>query len=61
MGDMVETRGAPEVDGTQCHGCGAFVSARFIRVFGDNDDRVYGCHQCMSTQELFDGGSVNAD
>lgn len=58
---MVETTGATEVDGTQCLGCGAFVSARFIRVFGDNDDHVYGCHECMSTQELFDGGSVKSN
>ena len=57
---MVQSQSAPNVDGTKCRGCGSFVSARFIRVFGDNEDRVYGCHECMSTQELFDGGSVNS-
>lgn len=56
---MVETTGHTSgVDSTRCNGCGSFVSTRFIRVFGDNDDRVYGCHECMTSQELFDGGSV---
>lgn len=47
------TRG---VDDARCQNCGAFVSARFARVFGDNDDRVYGCRECMTTTELFAGG-----
>lgn len=47
--------------GKHCQGCGSFVSSRFSRVFGDNDDQVYRCHKCASMSELLDGGAVNAD
>lgn len=40
-----------------CRNCGAFVSRRFTRVFGDNDDDVYGCLECMSTMEVRNGGT----
>jgi hypothetical protein len=43
---------------TRCRRCGGFVTARFARVFGDNDDQVYGCHQCTSTRELFSASSA---
>lgn len=38
-----------------CNGCGAFVTPLFVRVFGNNDNDVYGCHDCLSTTELTEG------
>jgi len=46
---------------SKCRRCGAFVSPQFARVFGDNDDQVYGCHECMSKTELYGGGSVESN
>ena len=57
---MVQTRGQTGgIDRTACNGCGAFVSTRFVQVFGDNDGHVYGCHECLTSQELFEGGAVS--
>jgi hypothetical protein len=49
---------ATGVAGTACLACGSFVSSRFSRIFGDNEDEVYGCLECMTSEELFDGGAV---
>ena len=38
--------------GTSCENCGRQVSPRYARVFGDNDDRIFGCPNCMSSSEL---------
>jgi len=40
-----------------CENCGAFVTATFVRVFGDNGGDVYGCYQCESASELVGGAS----
>ncbi|WP_449406679.1 DUF7563 family protein [Natronorubrum thiooxidans] len=37
------------VDGSSCRHCGAHVSDRFSRVFGDDDDRVHCRHPRSST------------
>lgn len=42
----------------QCNQCGAFVTARFARVFGDNQDTLHGCRSCMSVGDLVEGGAV---
>ncbi|WP_436935593.1 DUF7563 family protein [Halovenus marina] len=42
----------------ECKSCGAFVTTRFIRVFGNNQDDVYGCHDCLSNTELASGQTV---
>jgi hypothetical protein len=39
----------------RCNLCDAFVTPRFARVFGDNEDDVYGCYSCMTVSELADG------
>jgi hypothetical protein len=49
---------ASGVELTTCLGCGSFVSSRFNRIFGDNEDRVHGCLECMTSKELFNGGTV---
>lgn len=40
-----------------CNRCGSFVTMRFTRVFGDNEDTVYGCHNCLAMTELSDGAA----
>jgi hypothetical protein len=42
MPPSTDTRSA-NPGSTQCRNCGAYVSSRFARVFGDNDDEVYSC------------------
>jgi len=38
-----------------CNDCGAFVTSRFARVFGDNEDNVYGCRTCLPVTALVEG------
>jgi len=38
-----------------CQHCGAHVTGDFTRVFGNNDDEVYGCIECHLVQELVNG------
>lgn len=42
----------------RCSACGAFVSRRFRRVFGDNDDEVDACLNCTTVRQLTEGASV---
>lgn len=39
----------------RCNNCGAFVTQRFSRVFGDNDGEVYGCLDCGTARDLHNG------
>jgi hypothetical protein len=39
----------------ECNNCGGFVTPRFARVFGDNDDVVQGCVSCLTTAEMTGG------
>lgn len=48
-----DARGLP-----RCRNCGAPVSHRFCRVFGDNQDEVYGCIRCTSLRDLTQGGGT---
>ena len=41
----------------RCQSCGSFVTKDFARVFGDNDDQVHGCLECMSASDVKRGGS----
>lgn len=40
---------------TTCQDCGATVSPRFVRVFGDNDGTVHGCLECSTYTDLANG------
>lgn len=40
---------------TVCNECGNFVTADFARVFGDNADEVFGCLNCMTASEIYEG------
>lgn len=44
--------------GRQCRNCGTHVTPDFARVFGDNQDRVYRCHECADGVELFVGAAA---
>ncbi|MFB6155537.1 MAG: hypothetical protein ABEJ22_06545 [Haloferacaceae archaeon] len=39
----------------ECNSCGSFVTPRFARVFGDNDDVVEGCLNCLTSAEMMEG------
>lgn len=39
----------------RCHECGAFVTARFARVFGDNQNDLHACRSCTSVGALVEG------
>lgn len=38
-----------------CNECGRYVTESFARVFGDNNDEVWGCIQCGT----IDGGGFH--
>lgn len=46
----VETS-AVETEKNRCQECGARVSPHWRRVFGNNEDEVYGCPQCTNSVE----------
>jgi len=39
----------------RCEACGSFVTTAFARVFGDNENRVHGCPECLRTRDLRGG------
>lgn len=41
---------------THCTNCGGFVTPRFARVFGDNQNRVERCLNCTTSRDLCNGG-----
>lgn len=45
--------------GRRCRNCGTHVTPDFARVFGDNQDRVYRCHECADGVELFVGAAAS--
>ncbi|WP_162562302.1 DUF7563 family protein [Salinigranum rubrum] len=38
-----------------CTNCNSFVTPDFVRVFGTEDDRVFGCPHCANMRELMQG------
>lgn len=44
-----------------CKNCGYTVTDRFVRVFGDNDNEVYGCPACMPFEALAGGEGASPD
>lgn len=43
-----------------CSRCGAFVTEQFTRVFGNNDDEVFGCLSCGTARDLREGNHLDA-
>lgn len=35
----------------RCNGCGSTVSDRFAKVFGDDEDEVHHCMNCINLDE----------
>lgn len=44
--------------GNQCRYCGAYVSSRFCRVYGDNDDEAHRCPECDSWTRIQSGSAA---
>lgn len=45
----------------RCRNCDSFVSRRFSRVFGDNDDVVHACPECNTFANLTEGHGSGID
>ncbi|WP_090614534.1 DUF7563 family protein [Natrinema salaciae] len=60
---MVRVTVAPwsSVNHSTCQHCGAHVTDRFRRVFGDDDDRVHRCGDCDSYARLSRGSAAGID
>ncbi|WP_049970468.1 DUF7563 family protein [Haladaptatus cibarius] len=41
----------------RCRSCGSFVTRDFARVFGNNENDVFGCLECMTATEVKKGGA----
>lgn len=41
----------------RCQSCGSFVTRDFARVFGNNENDVFGCLECMTATEVKKGGA----
>lgn len=44
-----------------CNHCGQFVTADFVRVFGDTEGEISGCLHCLNMTELRNGGARGGD
>ncbi|MFC3476466.1 DUF7563 family protein [Halobacterium litoreum] len=45
----------------RCRNCDSHVTLQFARVFGDNEDRVHSCIDCVPNAELDDGAASVSD
>jgi hypothetical protein len=46
---------------TVCQNCGSYVTDTFRRVFGNNEDELYGCLNCSTMRALRSGAGVRSD
>jgi hypothetical protein len=44
-----------------CNNCGAFVTRDFVRVFGNNDQELFGCLACSEFTSLIHGAGATGD
>lgn len=60
---MVASRRVPTDPRTMytCNNCGARVSPDFARVFGDNQNDVFGCMECMLWADIQQGKAGGSD
>lgn len=56
-----EPRGVQTGTAPNCNVCGSTVSHRFAKIFGDNDDEIYGCLECSTKRVLHSGGAASTD
>ena len=45
----------------RCQNCNSYISFRFARVFGNNDDQVHACINCTNLNALRDGNAGLTD
>ena len=45
----------------QCRNCDSYVTLDFARVFGDDDDEVFGCPKCAPFSALMGGQAAMPD
>ncbi|WP_449272251.1 DUF7563 family protein [Halostella limicola] len=43
----------------ECNNCGSFVTPDFARVFGGNEDEVYGCLDCVGATAVKNGAGLD--
>lgn len=60
-GESVAGERGHETDVDRCQNCGAHVSGRFRRVFGDNADRVWTCPECGPNADRSRGAGALED
>ena len=46
-----------EYSDRRCRNCGSFITPDFARVFGNNDDEVFGCFDCLSATAVKNGAA----
>lgn len=46
---------------SQCEGCGSFVTKDFARVFGDDENRVHACLECMTATDVKKAGAAGEE
>lgn len=44
----------------ECPSCGAHVTEDFGRVFGDNQNQIDGCRECMTATDIMKGHAAAA-
>ncbi|WP_456071300.1 DUF7563 family protein [Haladaptatus caseinilyticus] len=44
---------------TRCQNCGSFVTRDFTRVFGNNQNSVHGCLDCMNGTDVKNGQATH--
>ena len=50
-------RGESTYSDRRCRNCGSFITPEFGRVFGNNDDEVFGCFHCLSATAVKNGAA----
>ena len=58
---MATWRSSAASSGTICRYCDNHVTARYARVFGDNEGRVHRCPACDSEKRLALGSAAGKD
>ena len=48
----------PQTTDQCCRNCGRHVTPQFARVFGDNENVVYGCVHCTTSRERQAGDHI---
>ncbi|WP_423986535.1 DUF7563 family protein [Haladaptatus sp.] len=53
------TQTGSRIADTRCQSCGNFVTPDFAHVFGDNQNSVHGCLNCMDGTAVKNGQAVD--